>query len=471
MRKALAAAVLASLALAGCAVGPSYRAPAAVDASPALRDAALAQASTDAVNQAWWQLFADPLLDELVGAALAGNQDLRAAQARLQEARTSLVAQRFDFLPSVTGSAGGGAQRQSRNGLPGGAGLQRDYELYDAGFDARWELDLFGRVRRGNQAAAAAAQSAVAQRDGVRVSVVAEVARNYFELRGAQNRLAVARRNADIQQHALQLVQARQDAGRGTLLDTARATAQVQLTLSSVPPLESAVERSIRRLEVLTGQPPGALRDRLQAVVSAPALPTGLAIGAPADLLRRRPDVRAAERDLAASVARVGVAMGDLFPRVSVVGSVGLRALSFDALGDAGNDRRSFGPSISWGLFDYGHLRQQIKAADARSEAAAARYQQTVLQALEETGNALGDYGRERQRLAALQRTAAASAQAADLASKRFEAGVADFLTVLDATRSALEAEDLLAGSQTQAATSLIAVYKALGGGWSAGSP
>lgn len=174
---------------------------------------------------------------------------------------------------------------------------------------------------------------------------------------------------------------------------------------------------------------------------------------------------------MAASVARVGVAMGDLFPRVSVVGSVGLRALSFDALGDAGNDRRSFGPSISWGLFDYGHLRQQIKAADARSEAAAARYQQTVLQALEETGNALGDYGRERQRLAALQRTAASSAQAADLATKRFEAGVADFLTVLDATRSALEAEDLLASSQTQAATSLIALYKALGGGWSVGSP
>ncbi len=470
MHKHSAVIAVAAALLAGCAVGPSYRQP-AVPAVAAFADSVLVAGSTDAVNEAWWQLFNEPQLDELIRTALAANQDLRAAEARLKEARASLVSQRFDFGPTLGASATGGSQRQSRGGVPGTTITQRDYELYDAGFDARWELDLFGRVRRGNQAAGAEAQSAQAQRDGMRLSVVAEVARNYFELRGAQSRLAVARRNADNQQHALQLVQARQQAGRGTLLDTARATAQVQLTLSGVPSLEAAVQRSIRRIEVLTGQTPGALHARLQPVVAAPALPTGLALGDPVQLLRRRPDVRAAERALAASVARVGVAMGDLFPRVSVVGSVGLRALSFDALGDAGNDRRSLGPSISWGLFDYGHLRQQINIADARSEAALANYQQTVLLALEDTDNALSDYGRERQRLAALQRTAAASAQAADLATKRFEGGVADFLTVLDAARTELEAEDLLASSQTRAATSLIAVYKALGGGWSTGEP
>ena len=468
MHKRTVLVAAATALLAGCAIGPTYRQP-ELALPAAFADRELVAGSADAVNEAWWQLFNEPQLDALIASALQANQDLRAAEARLKEARASLVSQRFDFGPTLGASASGGPQRQSRMGVPGTTVTQRDYELYDAGFDARWELDLFGRVRRGTQAAGAAAQSAQAQRDGVRLSVVAEVARNYFELRGAQSRLDVARRNADNQQHALQLVQARQDAGRGTPLDTARATAQVQLTLSTVPPLEAAVARSIHRLEVLTGQLPGALHQPLQTVAPAPALPTGLAIGDPAQLLRRRPDVRAAERALAASVARVGVAMGDLFPRVSVTGNIGLRALSFDALGDAGNDRRGFGPSISWGLFDYGHLRQQIKAADARSEAALATYQQTVLLALEDTDNALGDYGRERQRLQALQRSATASARAAELATRRFEGGVADFLTVLDAARTELEAEDLLASSQTRAATSLIAVYKALGGGWSNG--
>ena len=469
---AAAAAVCAAVALtlSACAVGPSFRTP-AVPAGAEFAARTLVDAKADAVNEAWWQLFNEPLLDELVSAALKANQDIQQAQARVREARASLIAQRFDYLPTLGASASGGAQRQSNNGALGGPPAQRDFELYDAGFDARYELDLFGRVRRANQAASAQSQSAQAALAGARLGVVAEVARNYFELRGAQSRLAVARRNADYQQQALVVVQARQDAGRGTLLDTARATAQVQQTLATVAPLEAQVDRSVRRIAVLTGQVPGSLSARLQPVKAMPALPTGIALGYPAGLLRRRPDVRIAESELAASVARVGVAMGDLFPRVSLTGNVGVRALSFGALSDAGNDRYAFGPSITWGLFDYGHLRQQIAAADARSAAQLANYQQTVLLALEDTDNALSDYGRERQRLVHLQAAVTAGDQAAELAMKRFTGGVADFLTVLDAYRSALEVEDHLALGQIRTATALIAVYKALGGGWDNGAP
>ena len=468
LKRTVMAAV--ALAISGCAVGPNFHTPGAPKGA-AFAARTLVDAKADAVNESWWHLFNESQLEELISTALKANYDVQQAQARVREARASLVAQRFDYLPSLSASASGGAQRQSNNGSPGGPPAQRNYDLYDAGFDARYELDLFGRVRRANQVASAQSQSAQAALASARLSVIAEVARNYFELRGAQNRLAVARRNADYQQQALVLVQGRQAAGRGTQLDTARAESQVQLTLSTVAPLEAQVDRSLRRIEVLTGQVPGALSERLQPVKAMPALPTGIALGEPAGLLRRRPDIRAAESELAASVARVGVTMGDLFPRVSLTGSVGVRALSFGALRDAGNDRYSFGPSISWGLFDYGHLSQQIAAADARSAAQLASYQQTVLLALEDTDNALSDYGRERQRLAHLQSAVTAADQAADLAMKRFSGGVADFLTVLDAYRSALEVEDQLAQSQIRTATALIAVYKSLGGGWMLSEP
>jgi multidrug efflux system outer membrane protein len=458
------AASLATV-LAGCAVGPDYHRP----ATPAVTDFAgreFVAPGADEGNLAWWQRFNDPLLDELVQQSLQANQDIKAADARFREARAARRSQLFDFLPTITGKASGQSLRQSRGGVPPGTPITRDYDLYEAGFDASWELDVFGRGRRYRQSVIASAQAAEAAGEGARLSVVAELARNYFELRGAQNQLAVASRNASNQQHALEVVQARMDAGRGTQLDTSRAVAQVETTLASVPPLQASVARAMHRIEVLVGAVPGSLRERLATEAVLPALPTGLGLGKPEDLLRRRPDVRVAERQLAATSARIGIATADLFPRVTINANIGLRALSFDALGDAGNDQRSFGPSISWGILDYGHIRQQIKAAGARNEAQLAAYQQTVLLALEETENALSDYGRERQRLAHLEKAAAASVQAADLATQRFEGGVADFLTALDAYRTALEAEDLLAASQTKAATALIALYKALGGGW-----
>lgn len=467
MRSALLAG--GCLLLAACAVGPDYREPEArVD--DRFDAAALLEGSGQGeIEREWWRQFGDPVLDGLVDAAVKGNRDVAAATARLREARALRRERLFDFLPSITAQASYDTGRQSASGTPGlppGTVVDRDYEMYDAGFDAGWELDLFGRVRRANESARAAAQAAAATRNHVVLSVVAEVARNYFELRGAQSQLQVARNNVETQSRALELVNDRLDAGRGTALDTARATAQVESTLASVPPLEAAVDRAMRRIAVLTGQQPGTLDLTLTEVRELPALPTGISLGTPEALLRRRPDIRAAERQLAAATAAIGVQVADLFPRISINAGIGLAAPTFGQLDDSGNDRRSFGPSLTWGLLDFGHVYQRIRAADARSAEALAGYEQTVLLALEETENALSDFARERRRLEHLTRAAAASREAADLATQRFEGGVSDFLSALDAYRTSLEAEDLLAISRTRAATALVTLYKALGGGW-----
>jgi len=463
IRARTAALVLALPAwMAGCAVGPDYRRPEpAADAS--FTGQALVEAAPGAPRADWWRAFGDPLLDELVAEALLANRDIAAAEARLKEARAARREQTWDFLPTPTARASATSQRQSLGGTPGGFPVQRDSDLYETGFDASWELDLFGRVRRGNQAARASLGAARAARDEVRLSVVAELARNYFELRGAQQQLAVAQRNAENQLHALELVRARLDAGRGNALDAARAEAQIETTLASAPPLEAAVARARHRIEVLAGQRPGLFTERLGTAVPPPALPPAVALDDPAAVLRRRPDLRVAERQLAATSARIGIATADLFPRITLNGSIGYQALAADALDDAGNDFRRFGPALTWAFLDIGRVRQRIRAAGARHEAAFAHYEQAVLLALEDVENALSTFGRERRRQEHLAAAARASVLAADLATQRFEGGIADFLTALDAYRTALEAEDRLAAGQTAAATALVALYKALG--------
>jgi outer membrane protein, multidrug efflux system len=456
-----ALAVLAALASA-CAVGPDYRPP-RPETDAAFAGQSLLETSADAPDAQWWKRFGDPLLDQLVGDALVANHSIAAAEARLKEARAARREQAWNFLPTPTARASASSERQSLGGTPGAVPSPREYDLYEAAFDASWELDLFGRVRRGDQAARATLAAAHASRDDLRLSVVAELARNYFELRGAQQQLAVAERNAGNQQRALDLVKARLDAGRGTALDTARAEAQIETTLASVPPLETAVARARHRIEVLVGKRPGQLTEVLSKPAPLPGLPDTLSIADPASLLRRRPDLRVAERQLAATSARIGVAMADLFPRLTLNGSLGLKALDFDALDDGGNDFRRFGPSLTWAFLDIGHVQQRIRAAGARHEAAYANYEQAVLLALEDVENALSAFARERRREQHLAAAARASVLAADLATQRFEGGIADFLTALDAYRTALEAEDRLAASQTTAATALVSLYKSLG--------
>jgi multidrug efflux system outer membrane protein len=301
--------------------------------------------------------------------------------------------------------------------------------------------------------------------------VIAEVARDYFILRGLQDQLALTLRNADNQLNTLKLTRNRLDAGRGNQLDTARAEAQWQTTLASIPSLQASIATTSYRLSVLTGRQPMALSAGLTAQAPQPALPPLNTIGTPEQLLRRRPDVRAAERSLAGATARVGVAVGDLFPKVTLTGDVGYFAPTFGEFGTSEARFFSFGPSISWAAFDLGRVRARIGSAKALTDAALAAYEGAVLGALEDTEGALISYGRSQTRRDALQVAAAASDKAADLAQKRFEGGLIDFLEVLDAERTALSAELLLSQSRTDAATSLIAVYKALGAGWRANPP
>lgn len=457
------ATILSGLLLAACAVGPDYKPPetAAAERFDNLDAEAF---STEATVAQFWTLFEDETLERLVSDALVANHDLRIALTRVAEARALRGESRLDLAPTITTSAGYTEQRLANAQLV--PGVPRDQELYDAGFDAFWELDFFGRIRRGVQASNAELGGAEAGLRDAQVIVTAEVTRTYFELRGQQQQLDVARRNVENQRETLELTNLRLEAGRGTELDTSRAQAQLSGTLASIPPLEAAVARSIHRLGVLTGREPGALRETLAPSKDLPAIPRIAAVGDPAGLLRRRPDIRVAERELAASTARIGVAVADLFPRVSFTGGVGYVAAASDGLGDSGSDAYFIAPGISWAAFDLGRVRARIAGSKARADGDLLRYEQTVLRALEETENSLITHARARQRLAHAADAAGASGKAADLARLRFEGGSSDFLQVLDAERTQLEAEDRLAQTRTEAATSLIAVYKSLGGGW-----
>jgi NodT family efflux transporter outer membrane factor (OMF) lipoprotein len=449
--------------LTGCMVGPNYQEPRTNLSSSFANQDQPGLSNRDA-EVFWWRGFNDEKLNQLVDLAIAGNHDLRIATARLREARALWSEAEFDRFPTVTSQGSYSRQRQSEVRAPGVR--DRDLDLYNIGFDATWELDFFGRVRRSLEAVSADVEAQEASRRDVIVSLLSEVARNYLELRGAQNQLEVARRNADNQRETLNLTFALLEGGRGTELDTSRAQAQLTSTLATLPPLETRVKSAIYRLGVLTGQQPTAVEQELSDALPSPALPKIVALGQPEDLLRRRPDIRIVERSLAAATARIGVAVADLFPRVTFVGSVALEAGSFSGIGSRGSDTFSFGPRIFWAAFDLGRVRARIRQADARAEAALAEYEHRVLIALEETETALVNFGRQQFRRDFLRESAQASEKATSLARLRYQYGVSDFLTVLDAERTLLQAQDQLAQSETTTATALVAVYKALGGGW-----
>jgi outer membrane protein, multidrug efflux system len=464
-RCGLIGGVASAAILAGCAVGPNYTRPETpVDAhfanagEPGLKDG-------DTVER-YWTGFADPLLDSLVDDALAHNKDLGVAEANLQAARAAKRLAGFDQFPTATFAGGYSHLLDSKQQAPFYDRHDREFDSAQGGFDGLWELDLFGRVRRNVEAARADLGASAATLRDARVSVIAEVARDYFILRGLQDQLALTLRNADNQLNTAKLTRTRLEAGRGNELDTARAEAQWQTTLASIPTLQASIATTTYRLSVLTGRQPAALGERLSPQAPMPGLPPLNAIGTPEQLLRRRPDVRVAERRLAAATARVGVAMGDLFPKVTIVGDWGYQAPTFGDFGKRDAEFFSVGPSITWAAFDLGRVRARISSAKAETDAAFAGYEGAVLNALEDTEGTLITYGRSQSRRDSLQLAAAASDKAADLARKRFEGGLIDFLEVLDAERTALSAELLLSQSRTDAATSLIAVYKALGAGW-----
>ena len=464
MRKThLSVALLVAAVLSGCAVGPNYVQPKTPVAAQ-FAGAEPAVYSNQQTQVEFWKQFDDATLDQLIGDALSANYDLRIAVGRLVQARALRNGSRFDLAPTVTASGGYTKQRTPAVENPFGGAYTT--KLYNAGFDATWELDFFGGVRRNIQARNAELQGQVANLHDAQVSVIAEVARNYFELRGEQTQLAVARANVKNQEQVLQLTQAQRTAGSGTDLDVARAQAQLSTTLATIGPIEAAISRSIHRLGVLTGREPDALTGLLSAPHDLPPLPHVVPVGSPAGMLRRRADIRAAERNLAASTDLVGVAVSNLFPKVTFNGSFGFGAATPAGLGATGSSSYTIGPGISWAAFDLGRVHEQIAGAKAGAVIALDQYHGTVLNALEETEDALVTHARDRDQLEHAQDAASASATAARLAKIRYEGGMVDFLSVLDAERTELQAEDALAQDRTEAATSLIAVYKALGGGW-----
>jgi multidrug efflux system outer membrane protein len=453
---------LAAAWLAACAVGPNYRAPEVPPA--ALINAQSAAFTPRDPEAAWWQEFADPELNRLVRRALGANLDLQVAATRVQAARALFTQSQYDFAPHVPLTAGfskGAAQQ------PGFGTARVPVESDTVGFDAQWELDLFGHVRRSVEAARADLGEQQADFRGAEVSVAAEVARNYFALRGTQTRLDVARRNLESQAQTESLTRVRYDDGRVSELDVERARARLKATEATVPPLEAQEQQSMYRLAVLLGERPGSLDAELAPLEIHPYA-RALPIGDTAALLRRRPDVQAAERRLAAASARVGVATADLFPRVSVSGFVGFISGDVGQLfsTSGGNDARAWSvtPTVSWAAFDIGSVRARLRVRQAELNAATATYAQTVLLALEETENSFTGYAKEQAALKSLSEQARASAHATELADLQYRAGVADFLTLLDAQRTQLEAEDEMVQAQTEVNLRVVAIYKALGG-------
>ena len=452
------------LTLSACAVGPDFRRP-ETPVPDHFSETRVGQ--PDEPIQEFWASFEDPVLSKLIDDALERNTDLRAALANLDAARAITRQSRLDLFPTVTASGSGARSLSSEAVLPGVPSDARKATVVNGSIDASWELDLFGRVRRNLEASKADAAAAGAELAALQVSIAAEVANNYFQLRGAQERLAVTQRNVENQRETVQLTQSRYDLGSGTELDLQRARAQLASTLAAAPPLENDVAVAEHRLAVLSGRQPQELVSVLGEARPLPSLPEQIAVGSPADLLRRRPDIQAAERRLAASTARIGVAVADLFPRIVLGGSTGYTATSLSDLVRPANRSWSYGPSVSWPFLDVGRVRARISQAGSSADASLAAYQGSVLRALEETENAMTGFVEAKRAAEYLQQSAAASEAALKLADVRFQAGATDFLQVLDAQRTQLNAEDSLVQSRVSGATYLVAVYKAVAGGWS----
>ncbi len=470
---ALLAAVMAGIG--GCMVGPNYHPRAATmpsqwgelsDAGPATRPVA----ATPVVQ--WWKTFDDSDLNSLIERAVASNWDLKRAKARVREARAQRDVTRADLFPNVnTGASFSNTHSPTGvfgGGSAGGSSISGigDQNLYQAGFDASWEIDVFGGVRRNVEAADADIEAAVEDYRDTTVSLLAEVARNYVELRGFQRQWTIAEENLKAQQQTLDLTQSRLKAGVATDLDVARAQAQVSTTASEIPSLQASARMAIHRLGTLLGVDPMKLSEELSPIKPIPGVPPELPVGVPSDLLRRRPDIRRAERQLAAATARIGVATADLFPKFSLTGSLGLESPKSNNLLNYSSRFYSIGPSVSWPIFDAGRIRANIRVQDAREEQAVAVYEQAVLTALQEVEDALVNYTREEARRRTLVQAAEANDRAVKLATQLYGAGRTDFLSVLQAQRDLFASQDALVQSNRLVSTNLVQLYKALGGGW-----
>jgi len=456
-------ALFTALVLAGCAsVGPDYHAP---EQAPVTLQGVDAGHQNDAGFEAqWWKQFGDPTLDTLIASAAKGSPDLRIAMARLSQARAALGSAQSQQIPDIDTAV---SYQRSKAQQPGFTDQRTTVTQYQAGFDASWELDLFGGIRRSVEAARAESGAGEASLQDAQVTLFAEVARNYFDLRGTQLRIDVARRDITNQQDSLKVINARVEVGTGAEQDLASAKARLAAVEAQLPVLETQAQADQFRLAVLLGARPGELGIDLSPASFKP-IDVSLSIGGADDVLQRRPDIRVAERELAAANARIGVAKAEYFPHVSLGGFIGFLAGRSNDFGGAGSRAWSVAPSISWSGLNVQRVRSGVKGAEARADEARALYDRTVLTALEDVDNSLVGFNQQRIRVEKLVVQATESRRAAQLAKLRYDAGRTDYLELLDAERTQLSAEDQLAEAEAAVNTRAVQLYKALGGGWQA---
>ena len=459
--------------LAGCSVGPTYKEPALAGPTSWQEAQQKGVEMRPMEMTSWWTTFNDPLLNSLVERAVQSNLDLRAAEARIREARASRAVVASGAWPTVDVLGSYSRNRTSENSLmfpsqggTGGSGLKLDRNLYDAAIDASWEIDVFGGVRRSVEAADATVEASHESRRDVLVTLLGDVARNYIDLRGSQRRLAVARANLKAQQDTLELTRIRFQAGLTSDLEVAQAEAQVNTTAAQIPTLENSLKQAAYSLDLLLGLAPGALWNELANETAIPSLPPEVLVGLPSDLLRRRPDIRFAERRLAAATAQIGSAMADLFPRFSLTGVAGLQSVSASDWFTGRSRYWSVGPTITWPIFDAGRIRANIEIRNAQQEQALNQYEKAVLAAFGDVEKSLVSYSREQMRQRSLADAVASNRRAVEMANELYIRGLNDFLNVLDTQRSLYAAENDLAQSEATMAANLVGLYKALGGGW-----
>ncbi len=468
----LANVAVLALLTGGCAnipsVGPDYHKPTTKAPTQWTEPLIGGETNSAAATAAWWKNFHDAELDSLITRAVNSNLDLRIAQSRVREARAQFSGASADLWPTVDAGGGYSRFRASENSPLLDTMHLPSYEdnLHVAGFDAAWEIDVFGGKRRAVEAAKAHLSGAEFGQRDVLVTLLGEVARNYVELRGYQTRLAIANQNIEAQEKSLAITQNRFTNGLATDLDVQQALTVLSTTRAAVPTLESLVQTTTHRVEVLLGQQPGTLQTELAEAAPIPAQPPQVPVGLPSELLLRRPDVSRAERQLAAATANIGVAKSDLFPKFFLTGLAGLESASADDWFTSGSRFWSVGPTVQWRIFDAGRIRANIKVKNAQQEQALAAYEQTVLMAFEEVENNLVLYAKEQVRRRSLQDAVNASQKTLDTANRLYASGLTDFIHVLDAERSLFQTQDALAQSDRTVSANLIALYKSLGGGW-----
>jgi multidrug efflux system outer membrane protein len=450
----------------GCRVGPDYKKPQMKVPAEFVSTSPNVEAGVSGDLSKWWTNLDDPVLNSLVDKVMQGNLDLKVAGDRIAQARAIRGIVSSANKPEIDADASAMRDSYSLNSLFGPFLPERRENDYIGGFYASWELDLFGKTARSVEAAEAGIDAAKENRRAVVVAMSAGVAKQYILVRQLQKQIEVANENIQIQLNTLDVVEQRFKAGLVNELVFQQAKAQLEVTRSVLPRLDTELQQAVHRIGILTGHEPRALEEQLTAVGSIPASKPMVPVGLPSELLTRRPDVRAAERNLAAATANIGVATADLFPRFSLTGSLGQESINSGTLTGGESRFWSLASGFSWPILDSGRIRANIKLQDARQQEAMNIYTKSILTALEDVENALVAYGNEQERLRLLEAGTAANRKSVELATQRYQKGLVDFLNVLDAQRQLYQSEDALAVSRGRLALSLIALYESLGGGW-----